>query len=276
MSSDRVRVLVFGAHPDDPDSKAGGLAALYGRLGHQVKLVSLTNGDAGHFEIGGAPLAWIRRKEAAAAGAVLGCEYITLDNHDGALLPTLEVREQVIAIIREFQPDIVMSPRPWDYHPDHRYTGQVVQDALYMVTVPNVVSHAPHLRTNPVALYLWDHFKKPYPFTPDVVVGIDEVVEQKVDALHCHTSQVYEWLPYNRRELDRVPKDATARRAWLRQIMEPRLRGPADLYRNKLIALYGEEKGRKIQYAEAFEVCEYGARLSEEGLHRLFPFFPSV
>lgn len=273
MSDDRVRVLVFGAHPDDPDSKAGGLAALYGRLGHQVKLVSLTNGDAGHFEIGGAPLAWIRRKEAAAAGAVLGCEYITLDNHDGALLPTLEVREQVIAIIREFQPDIVMSPRPWDYHPDHRYTGQVVQDALYMVTVPNVVSRVPHLRANPVAFYLWDHFQKPYPFAPDVVVGIDEVVEQKVDALHCHTSQVYEWLPYNRRELERVPKNATARRAWLRQIMEPRLRGPADLYRDKLIALYGEEKGRQIRYAEAFEVCEYGARLSAESLHRLFPFF---
>lgn len=273
MATDTIRVLIFGAHPDDPDSKAGGIAALYSQQGHQVKMVSLTNGDAGHHEIGGAPLAWRRRKEAAASGACLGCEYITLDNHDGALLPTLEVRHQVIEIIRAFEPDMVMTPRPWDYHPDHRYTAQVVQDALYMVTVPNVVSRVPHLSRNPIALYLYDHFQKPYPFTPDVVVGIDEVIEKKVDALHSHTSQMYEWLPYNRGALDEVPENPAERRSWLRKVLEPRLSRPADLYRDKLIEFYGEEKGRQFKYAEAFEVCEYGAPLSEAGLKRLFPFF---
>jgi len=176
MSTTNLRVLIFGAHPDDPDFSAGGVAALYSRQGHTVKMVSLTNGDAGHHEIGGAPLAWRRRQEAAEAGAKLGAEYITLDIHDGMLLPTLENRGQVIAIIREFRPDLIMVHRPNDYHPDHRYASQLIQDASYMVTVPNVVSHIPHLSDMPVIVYTWDTFQKPYPFVPNVVVAIDEVV----------------------------------------------------------------------------------------------------
>lgn len=267
-----LKILVFGAHPDDPDFSAGGVAALYAQQGHRVKLVSLTNGDAGHHAMGGAPLAWRRRQEAADAGAALGVEYVTLDIHDGALLPTLENRNLVIALIRAFTPDLVTVHRPNDYHPDHRYASQLVQDASYMVTVPNVVSHVPHLRTMPVIAYTWDHFQKPYPFQPDVVVAIDDVVEQKVDALHCHTSQVYEWLPYNGRYLEEVPDTVEERRAWLRQRLEPRLRRQADLYRALLIARYGEAKGQQIQYAESFEACEYGAPLTAEMAARLFPF----
>jgi len=273
MSADTLNILIFGAHPDDPDFGAGGVAALYARHGHRVKMVSLTNGDAGHHEMGGAPLAWRRRAEAAASGAALGVEYITLDNHDGALLPTLENRHQVVAIIREFQPDLITVHRPNDYHPDHRYTSQLVQDASYMVTVPNVVAHVPHLRTMPVIVYTWDHFQKPAPFRADVVVGIDEVVEQKVDALHCHTSQMYEWLPSNGPYLEQVPVDVEQRRDWLRQRLDVRLRRAADLYREKLIELYGAERGGQIQYAEAFEGCEYGTPLTDENKTRLFPFF---
>ena len=273
MTNTALNILIFGAHPDDPDYSAGGTAALYARQGHKVKMVSLTNGDAGHHEQGGAPLAWRRRQEAANAGAALGVEYITLDIHDGALLPTLENRNTVIAIIRAFQPDLITVHRPNDYHPDHRYASQLVQDASYMVTVPNVVSHVPHLRTMPVIAHTWDHFQKPYPFQADVVVAIDEVVEQKVDALHCHTSQMYEWLPYNGRYLAEVPADLAERRAWLRQRQDQRLRRAADLYRDKLITMYGEEKGRQVQYAEAFEACEYGTPLTDENRNKLFPFF---
>lgn len=273
MANQTLNILIFGAHPDDPDYVAGGTAALYARLGHKVKMVSLTNGDAGHHEQGGAPLAWRRREEAANAGKALGVEYITLDIHDGALLPSLENRNMVIAIIREFKPDLITVHRPNDYHPDHRYTSQLVQDASYMVTVPNVVSHVPHLRTMPVIAYTFDNFQKPYPFQADVVVAIDETVEQKVDALHCHTSQMYEWLPYNGRYLEEVPTDLSARRAWLRQRQDARLRRAADVHRDKLIALYGEEKGRQVQYAEAFEACEYGTPLTKDNLKTLFPFF---
>ena len=273
MPSDPLRVLIFGAHPDDADFSAGGVAALYSRRGDVVKMVSLTNGDAGHHEMGGAPLAWRRRAEAAAAGAQLGVEYITLDIHDAALLPTLENRQQVIAVIREFQPDLVMVHRPNDYHPDHRYASQLVQDASYLLTVPNVVSHVPHLRIMPTIVYTWDNFQKPYPFQADVVVAIDEVSEQKLDALHCHTSQVYEWLPYNGRYLDQVPATPDERRAWLGQQRSYRFRQAADLYRDKLVAVYGEERGRAVQHAEAFEACEYGTPLSDENRSRLFPFF---
>ena len=275
MSNTTLNILIFGAHPDDPDYSAGGTAALYARQGHKVKMVSLTNGDAGHHEQGGAPLAWRRRQEAAAAGAALGVEYITLDIHDGALLPTLENRNTVIAIIREFQPDLITVHRPNDYHPDHRYASQLVQDASYMVTVPNVVSHVPHLRMMPVIVHTWDHFQKPYPFQADVVVAIDDVVEQKVDALHCHTSQMYEWLPYNGRYLEEVPADLAARRAWLRQRQDQRLRRAANLYRDKLVTAYGAEQGRQLQYAEAFEACEYGTPLTDENRNKLFPFFGS-
>ncbi|MCB0112152.1 MAG: PIG-L family deacetylase [Caldilineaceae bacterium] len=272
-AADSLRILIIGAHPDDPDYSVGGTAALYARAGHTVKMVSLTNGDAGHHEEGGAPLAWRRRKEAAAAGAQLGVDYITLDIHDGALLPTLENRNTVIALIREFQPDLITVHRPNDYHPDHRYASQLVQDASYMVTVPNVVSHVPHLRTMPVIVHSWDHFQKPYPFRADVVVAIDETVEQKVDALHCHTSQMYEWLPYNGRYLDEVPADRALRREWLRQRVEERLSRQANLYRERLIELYGADRGRAVRYAESFEACEYGTQLTAENLTRLFPFF---
>jgi LmbE family N-acetylglucosaminyl deacetylase len=273
MSSTPLRVLIFGAHPDDADFMAGGVAALYAQRGDVVKMVSLTNGDAGHHEMGGAPLAWRRRKEAAAAGQRLGVEYITLDIHDANLLPTLENREQVIAVTRAFQPDLVMVCRPNDYHPDHRYTSQLVQDASYLLTVPNVVSHVPHMHTMPTIVYTWDHFQKPYPFQADVVVAIDAVIEQKLDALHCHTSQVYEWLPYNGGFLDQVPATDAERRVWLGESRSAYFRRAADLYRDQLAAVYGETRGRAVQYAEAFEACEYGTPLSDANRARLFPFF---
>lgn len=273
MTQDRLRVLVIGAHPDDCDITAGGTAALYARLGHTVMFVSVTNGDAGHHEVGGARLAQRRQAEATAAGMVIGIEYRLLDNHDGELLPTLENRRQIIGLIRNFKPDLIMSPRPNDYHPDHRYTSQLIQDAAYMVTVPNVVASSEHLRLNPVIVYVSDHFQKPYPFSPGVIVPIDDVIEQKIDMLHCHESQFYEWLPYNGGYLEQVPGDPGARRPWLRSHFDRRLRRDAERFRDLLVSQYGEEAGRKVQYAEAFEGCEYGAPLTQENMRRLFPFF---
>jgi LmbE family N-acetylglucosaminyl deacetylase len=275
MANDRLRVLVIGAHPDDCDITAGGVAALYAQQGHTVTFVSVTNGDAGHHEMGGGTLARRRLGEAAAAGKAIGIEYRILDNHDGQLLPTLDRRDQIIALIRELRPDLVMSPRPNDYHPDHRYTAQLIQDAAYMVTVPNVAAHSPHLPKNPVIVYVSDHFKKPYPFTPDVAVAIDSVVEKKIDMLHAHVSQFYEWLPYNGGYLESVPAGDAERRAWLRDRFQPRLGGIADRFRPLLAKFYGEERAAKIQYAEAFEGCEYGLPLTQENIPRLFPFFGS-
>lgn len=266
MREDRLRILVIGAHPDDCEWLAAGTAILYTRLGHQVKFVSLTNGDAGHHEMAGAPLARRRSAEAAAAARVVGAESLVLDHHDGTLMPTLELRSEVIQIIREYKPDLVISHRPNDYHPDHRYTGVVVTDAINMVIVGNLAPFVPALRYIPVMVYLWDHFQKPYPFIPDILVNIDEVYEQKIDCLHCHTSQMYEWL-FARSEIA-----LDQRREWLKKQVEEEMSAVAAAYRQKLVEVFGPEKGAAIHYAEAFEVCEYGGNLTPENKARLFPF----
>lgn len=268
----RPALLVVGAHPDDCEASAGGLAALWAGRGGRVGFVSLTNGDAGHHELGGGPLARLRRGEAAAAAAVIGAESSVLDNHDGELLPTLDRRREVIGLIRGFRPDVVLAPRPSDYHPDHRAAAILIQDASYMVTVPNVVPHVPHLAKDPVILYVGDEFRRPYPFAPDVVVDIDRVVEAKLEMCDRHRSQFYEWLPFNRGVLDTVPDDPSERRSWLREEWAGIWERTAERFRELLVARYGEERGRAVRYAEGFEVCEYGAALSEEERARLFPF----
>jgi LmbE family N-acetylglucosaminyl deacetylase len=270
MSGQPLRLLIVGAHPDDADHAAGGLAALYRAAGHVVCMVSLTNGDAGHHQEPGPVLARRRRAEAAAAGAVIGATYDLFQNHDGELLPTLDNRNQVIRLLREFQPDLVLTHRPNDYHPDHRYTSQLVQDAAYMVTVPAIVPGTPHLTANPVIAYLADDFEKPYPFSPAVALDVGKVVERIIDMLHCHTSQFYEWLPYNWGVADQVPSGDRERRAWLAELTRQRLRRRADCHRELLITRYGAERGREVRYAEAFEACEYGARLDENAIRRLF------
>jgi N-acetylglucosamine malate deacetylase 1 len=267
-----LKILVFGAHPDDCDIKAGGVGILYGQMGHTVRFVSVTNGDAGHHEMGGVELARRRRAEAQAAGAVGGIEYHVLDNHDGELEPTLENRKKIIRHIRSFVPDLILTHRSNDYHPDHRYTAILVQDAAYVVTVPNICTDTPALSYNPVIAYLCDNFEKPYPFTPDVAIGIDEVIEKKMDMLHCHVSQMYEWLPFNSGVLDQVPLDRAERRKWLEHRLDA-FRNVANKNRDLLIRLYGKVRGEKIQFAEAFETCEYGGKLTEINRPVLYPFF---
>jgi LmbE family N-acetylglucosaminyl deacetylase len=266
----KLRVIAFGAHPDDCDGRAGGLAAKYAAAGHLVKFVSVTNGDAGHHEQGGGALARRRRAEALEAGRRIGIEYEVLDNHDGELLPTLEVRRQIIRKIREWQADIVLAPRPNDYHPDHRNTGILVQDAAYTVTVPNLVTDTPALRKNPVFLYFADRFTRPEPFRPDVVVAIDDVIDKKIDMLDAHVSQMYEWLPWHEGKLAEVPQDPAARKKWL--FTQRASKVPAE-WKQALEKWYGP-KAASIQYAEAFEITEYGRRPDDAEIRKLFPFFP--
>lgn len=265
----RLNIIAIGAHPDDCDYKFGGTAALFVEMGHRVKFVSLTNGDAGHQSQGGGTLGNRRRAEAQEAGRVLGVQYEVLDNHDGELLPTLHVRHQVIRQIREWDADIVLGLRPNDYHPDHRNAGKVVQDAAYMVVVPNVAPDTPPLRKNPLFLYMQDHFQKPNPFSPDIVVGIDKTMDKKIEALHAHTSQMYEWLPWVNGNLQEVPTAEAARKAWLaNQIKTGKL--PVN-YRDGLVKWYGEAKAKAFRYAEAFEIAEYGYQPAEEEIRTYFP-----
>jgi len=271
QAQEPLRIIAFGAHPDDCDIRSGGVAAKWAAAGHKVRFVAVTNGDAGHHEQGGGQLAMRRRAEAIEAGRRIGVDYVVLDNHDGELVPSLDVRQQIIRQIREWKADLVLAPRPNDYHPDHRYTGVLLQDAAFMVTVPNVVTEVPALKKNPVFLYFEDGFQKPAPFRPDIAVSIDDVVDKKVDALDAHVSQVYEWLAWHSGVLDQVPKDPAARKAWLKK---SRMRPPSAQVREALVKWYGVDAAAKVQVAEAFEICEYGTRPDEAMLRKLFPFFP--
>ncbi len=263
----KINVIVFGAHPDDCDIDAGGTAILFAKMGHNVKFVSLTNGDAGHYSMGGGALAKVRIGEAKEAGKRFGVEYDVLDNHDGELMPTLENRLKIIREIRKWNADVVIAPRPNDYHPDHRYTGILVQDAAYMVIVPNVAPEVPPLKKNPVFLYSEDGFQKPSPFEPDIAVNIDEVFDQKIYAMAAHESQFFDWLPWTNGSLDQVPKDEKARLEWLAGW---RTNTPDKALTESLKKWYGERAGI-IKHAEGFEVCEYGKQPSEEEIKKLFP-----
>jgi len=267
-SDGKLRVIAFGAHPDDCDIRAAGTAALFVQMGHHVKFVAVTNGDAGHQSEGGGMLAKRRRAEAMESGRRLGVTYEVLDNHDGELLPTVDVRQQIIRRIRQWKADIVLAPRPNDYHPDHRYTGVLVQDAAYMVVVPNVCPDTPPLYNNPVFLYFEDNFPRPNPFRPDLSIAIDSVFEKKIAALDAHISQVYEWLPWVDHTLEQVPKDVVERKKWLASRRERPISAEV---RKTLEKWYGAEKAAGVKVAESFELCEYGRRPSDEELRRLFP-----
>lgn len=274
LAQDPVRIIAVYAHPDDAEFKMGGTVALWSQMGHKVKLVSVTNGDAGHFEMGGGVLADRRRAEAEEAGRRLGVEEVkVLENHDAELVPSLHIRHQVIREIREWDADLVIGLRTNDYHPDHRYAGVLVMDAAYMVVVPNTVSDTPALEKNPVFLYMQDSFRRPYPHQPDIVVAVDEVMEKKWDGLAAHESQFFEWIPWVEGIHDQVPEGASARRDWLKSWLGPAF-GPEAItpaMRESLEKWYGAEKAGQVQHAEAFEIAEYGQQPSDEEIRRLFP-----
>jgi LmbE family N-acetylglucosaminyl deacetylase len=264
-----LRIIAIFAHPDDAESKMGGTAALWAEMGHEVKFVSVTNGDAGHQEIGGGVLAKIRRAEAQEAARRLGVkEYVVLDNHDAELLPHLHIRQQVIREIRKWDADIVLGLRTNDYHPDHRYAGVLVMDAAYMVVVPNVTPDTPPLTKNPVFLYMQDRFRFPYPFQNDIVVSIDKTLQKKIDGLDAHTSQMYEWLPWVGGTLDQVPANAAERRTWLARRWERS--NVTDAHMPALRKYYGNNAAN-VKYVESFEIAEYGHQPTEDEIRKLFP-----
>ena len=266
------RLLCIGAHPDDCEIQASGLAALWTGRGGSARFISMTDGSAGHQQLGGAQLANIRRGEARAGAAAVGADSVVFDNLDSSLLPTLENRHRVIQAVREYQPDVIATHRTNDYHPDHRYTGVTVQDACYMVMVPNALPRSPVPDHEPVVIFMSDKFTKPRPIEPDLVFDIGSVIEKKLDSITSHVSQITEWLPWIERYADEVPEDESERRTYFRDRAAQKPAAQADRFRDALVAKYGEPRGREVRYAEAYEVSEYGAPLTEELSRALFPF----
>ena len=252
------RFMFIGAHPDDPESCAGTVAKLV-KAGHVVQFLSATNGNAGHYEIFGAKLTKIRYKEAQEAKKRLGIDsYILLDINDAYLTADINNREKMIKAIREFGPDYIITHRNNDYHPDHRATAELVCDCSYLVMVPNFLPLTPPPKVMPVIFYKYDSFKRPYSFTPDIIVKTDDVMDFVLDAWDAHESQVYEWLPWISGDLENVPSNPQKRKDYLAEKWFPRWKKTADSYRDLLIETYGKENGEKVKYAEAYEACEFG------------------
>jgi len=268
----KLRIIVFGAHPDDPEYRAAGVAMKWAKQGHHVKLVATTNGDIGHWDSAGGPLALRRKKEVAEVARRLGVVNEVLDNHDGELEPTLENRRTVTRLIKQWNADIVITNRPNDYHPDHRYTSVLVQDSAYMVTVPFITPEVPPLKKNPVFLYSSDRFQKPNPFKPDIAISIDDVIEPTLDALLVMESQIHEGGANGYPGIYPTdPAGRQKRRDEVRASLARRYSAEADRSRELLVKFEGE-KGRTAKYAQAYEICEYGRQPTPAELKQMFPF----
>ena len=272
MESAKLRILAVGAHPDDCEECFGGTTTKYMRLGHVVKFVSMTNGNAGHQTMGRAELAAVRLEETRKVAALTGVEYEVLNNNDGGLIADLATRDELIAVIRRFRPDLLLTHRANDYHTDHRNTALLVQDTSYLLMVPLVCPDVPCLREMPVIMSFFDDFRKPVEFTADVSVDIDDVMDAKVNMLDCHRSQYYSWLPWVEHEEAQLPESPEDRLSWLGEKTRARDAAIARKCRARLTDRYGMARGGAVRYAEAFETNEYGAPLTEALANKLFPF----
>lgn len=283
-----MKLLAVGAHQDDNEFRCGGLAHKYVQKGWEVRFLSLTDGSGGHHIMSPEETIARRAKESAAVAQYLGIRYDVWDVRDSALVPDVATRERLIAYIREYAPDVIISHRLNDYHPDHRAAGQLVQDATYLLTVPHTCPQAPALRRMPVVMYYEDAFKNPV-FVPDVVLDMDDAIDVKLRIAHLNVSQVYEWLPYNGGYDQNVPEGDAERFEWLKgmqinadttdeQVLAAgrgyavRYARTAARFRQELIARYGQEKGARVRYAEAFQLCDYGRKADKAMLAELFPF----
>jgi N-acetylglucosamine malate deacetylase 1 len=259
-----TRVLVLGAHPDDAEFFAGGLLARHAAAGSSIKLVSVTNGQSGHQSMPSNELILRRKGEAARAGQVIGADYVTWDFPDGSLQATLDVRHAIIREIRSFEPDLVLTHRTVDYHPDHRAVGQAVQDASYMVLVPKIVPEIAPPNREPIIAYMTDLFTRPSPLRTDAILDVSSQFPQILAMLNCHESQFYEWMPWIDRDASTIPSKPNERLAWLEQwyVEKTKLR---------IDAFWKKEFGPTPKIVEAYEISEYAGRPTDDMLERLFP-----
>lgn len=282
-----MKILAIGAHQDDNEFRVGGLAHKWVQAGYEVRFLSMCNGCGGHHIMTPEETTARRAKESAAVAEYLGIRYDIWDIEDCRLTADLDTRERLIRYIREFSPDLIIAHRTNDYHADHRASAQLVQDASYLLTVPHTCPDVPAMRRMPVVVYNEDRFKNPE-FQGTYVVDMDDEIEVKLHIAHLNECQVYEWLPYTH-EQENVPTEEEARKQWLKGMEitadttdEEVMKGPrgyavryaktAARFRKELIAKYGPERGSKIRYAEAFELCEYGTKPSAELEKALFGF----
>ena len=280
-----MKFLMIGAHQDDNEFRVGGMAHKWVKAGHEVVFLSMCNGCGGHHVMTPEETTARRAKESSRVAEYLGIRYDVWDIDDCSLTADLDTRRRLIRYIREFSPDLIITHRPNDYHADHRAAGLLVQDASYMLIVPHECPDVPAMKDMPVIMYNEDSFKNSV-FQPGIVIDVDDEIDTKLAIAHINVSQVYEWLPYTHHET--VPETEAERFAWLKgmeitadttdeEIMSAkrgyavRFAKTAARFRKELIQRYGKDRGSRVRYAEAFELCEYGAPLTDALKEKLFP-----
>lgn len=257
-----LRVMVIFAHPDEGEIYAGGVTALYTKLGHDVKFMSLTNGDAGHYEMKPEDLAKRRYKEGMKAKEILGLSaYEILDYHDGVLKNTEEIREKVTESIEAWNADIVFTFYPAKGgHNDNMNAGWIVREASEQLNQAKM----------PVFIYMRDFHTVNFSYIPDIAIDIDEVWETKLASCGAHESQVIEANPKAEGVLDEVLKSKEKQAEFLFHNTIP-----FSIVRpDNLMALqkwYGAEIAKEVTFVEEFEIAEFGRQPTDKEVFELFP-----
>jgi len=278
-SATPLRILAIGAHPDEADMYAGGTAALYARMGHAVRFVSLTCGDAGHQSMGRFALAARREKEAVLAAERLGITgYGLYDTHDGELEATLETRHRVLREIRTWRADVVISLHyAVDGHPDHRASGRATVDAVQFSTLRNVLPDVPALERSPLHLMMPDYGSRAS-HRHDIVIDTGETIDSKLLACDAHATQFHEFAPYGRGFLAEVPNPSApweAKRAYLLKHWGEFMYVQPDM-QESLRQWYGESHAASVQFAETFQFSPRGGTPSPDRIRHLMPMLPQA
>lgn len=252
-----LRFLMIGAHPDDPDADAGGLALKLRAKGHEVIFLSVTNGNAGHHIMDRDALRLRRLEEMRRVAEAYDIRYDTLDLDDGSLTADLPTREKLMRYLRTVCPDVILGHRTSDYHPDHRAVGQLICDCSYLIGVPLICPDAPVPKKRPVILSTEDQCATSVPFRADIAVDIGAYVRQKIKGLLCHESQYYEWLAFDGNWTGvleaKTREEATA---YLTGQELERFSGP--------VRRFPDRFAPGTVWGEVYQINEYGAPMTEE------------
>jgi LmbE family N-acetylglucosaminyl deacetylase len=214
------QILVILAHPDDPEFFCGATLARWARAGHHITYQLLTCGDKGFNDFTSAEmtpdaLCAIRHEEQIAAANIIGVEAIHfMDLPDGYLVPDLNMRRDIVRVIRKFKPDILVTCDPQTLfatyginHPDHRAAGQVVLDAVFPaagspVFFPELLveGYPPHMPKE-----VWCSLT----MQPNMIVDVTETWSTKMEALLQHKTQIGDIERFQERMKSRRTEDST-------------------------------------------------------------------
>ena len=187
-----MNVLVISCHPDDMEIFCGGTLIKCVQRGDNVTVCHVCNGNLGHVVIEPDELAAIRKEEAINSGALAGIKVVTCDIGDLMAYDSIkEQRDLVVDVIREAQPDFIITHSPNDYMPDHVAVSRLAFDASFAASVPHYKTMVDAVaKVTPI--YYMDN-DAGVNFVPTEYVDVSDVMDLKIEMVRCHESQL-KWL----------------------------------------------------------------------------------